>query len=82
MYIKKASLLSKEAFFVSAGGLEPPTFTLKGCCSTTELRARQIFCKYILQKFSKFAGVNIRPSHLKTKHQFYLVPKNYNENRL
>ncbi len=33
------------ALFVSAGGLEPPTFTLKGCCSTTELRAQNQFFK-------------------------------------
>ena len=41
---EKSHFSFKKRLFVSAGGLEPPTFTLKGCCSTTELRAlMQIF---------------------------------------
>jgi hypothetical protein len=39
--LKRRNPALNTGFFVSAGGLEPPTLCLKGKCSTPELRAHQ-----------------------------------------
>jgi hypothetical protein len=54
----KSLIYIVSGFFVSPGGLEPPTLCLKGRCATTELRAPPyLFTNFIAYKLVRITNI-------------------------